>query len=144
MTRVGKAAANVLLGCALVGALVLAPGTAHAAAHEDARSDPPPGSSTPIGPAVYPGDPVRARFLGDQVRIRSYPDTADGRVLSMGRRTDRVDAHCYRTMRTSAAGGSATWIYISHRQVSGDDLQGWVNSRYLLAKRSLPRCSPGV
>lgn len=142
---------KLLLSTAAAATLVLAPATAHATESAptgsvavSAVAEPPPGSSIPIGPAVYPGDPVAARFLGDDVRVRSYPDTSDGRIVSVGQRFHRVDAHCYRIMRTAAARGNATWIYVSHRQASGDDQRGWVNSRYLAYRANIDRCSPGV
>lgn len=143
---------KLLLSTAAAATLLLAPATALATESAPTSSrvavsavaEPPPGSPIPIGPAVYPGDPVAARFLGDDVRVRSYPDTRDGRIVSVGQRFHRVDAHCYRVMRTAAARGNATWIYVSHRQASGDDQRGWVNSRYLAYRANIDRCSPGV
>lgn len=133
-------AVNLLLTAATATGLMLAPATALA----QTPPAPPPVSSVPIGSAVYPGDRVEARFLGDDVRVRSYPDVRDGRVVSLGQRYHQVDAHCRRLMRTSADRVDRTWIYVSHRQSTGEDLRGWVNSRYLRADHRLPRCSPGV
>lgn len=140
MNRVVNLAVNLLLIAATATGLILAPTPAQA----QTPPPPPPGSSVPIGSAVYPGDRVEARFLGEDVRVRSYPDIRDGRVVSLGQRYHQVDAHCTRLMRASGNRVNPTWIYVSHRQITGKDLRGWVNSRYLRADQRLPRCSPGV
>jgi len=140
MNRAVNLVVNLLLSTATATGLILAPATASA----QTPPSPPPGSSVPIGSAVYPGDRVAARFLGDDVRVRSYPDVRDGRVLSLGQRHHQVEAHCTRLMRASADRVDRTWISVSHRQSTGEDLRGWVNARYLRAEHRLPRCSPGV
>lgn len=138
MNRVVHIAVDLLISAAVAAALLLTP------APTQAQTPPPPGDPVPIGAAVHPGDRVDARLLGTDVRVRSYPDTRDGHVLSLGQRHHQLDAHCTRLMRTSGNRIDPTWIYVTHRQISGEDLRGWVNSRYLRADRPLPRCNPGV
>lgn len=126
---------------ALTAALTAAPALLPAGV---AAAEQPPTDPTPIGPAVYPGDPILGYFTAPNVNVRLHPWTSS-HITAIGQPWHLMGVRCAAVGVAPAGQTDPTWYFVLlHHTEAHHDYSGWVYSHLVGTFPHIPRCGPGV